>query len=136
LREKGSLSHPKSTTKNMITSSPSAMLSLPDKWREHSCSLIGDGGDNSMDKLKMTGAILAAAVGVLFVTQPVVADPWQAQGNATQVKCIGGNSCKGQSECASKANSCKGQNSCKGKGWITTSSTQQCKQNGGKPQNS
>jgi hypothetical protein len=89
-----------------------------------------------MDKLKMAGALLATAVGVLFLTQPVVADNSEASGQAAQVKCLGANSCKGQSECSSKANSCKGQNSCKGKGWITTSSTQQCQQLGGKPENS
>jgi hypothetical protein len=89
-----------------------------------------------MDKLKMTGALLATAVGVLFMTQPLIADNSQAHGQATQVKCVGGNSCKGQSECASAANSCKGQNACKGKGYITTSSTQQCEQRGGKPEKS
>jgi hypothetical protein len=87
-----------------------------------------------MDKFKMTGALLATAVGVLFATQPLLAENSQ-QGQATQVKCVGVNSCKGQSECASKANSCKGQNSCKGKGWITTTSTQQCEQRGGKAEN-
>jgi hypothetical protein len=56
-----------------------------------------------MDKYRITGALLATAVGVL---------------------------------CASQANSCKGQNSCKGKGWITTSSTDQCEQHGGKPKSS
>ena len=89
-----------------------------------------------MDKYRITGALLATAVGVLFMTQPLAADSSQAQGQATQVKCVGGNSCKGQSECASQANSCKGQNSCKGKGWITTSSTDQCQQHGGKPTSS
>jgi hypothetical protein len=89
-----------------------------------------------MDKVKMAGALLATAVGMLFITQPLAADNSQAQGQATQVKCVGANSCKGQSECASKANSCKGQNSCKGKGWITTSSTQQCEQRGGTPEKS
>ncbi len=84
-----------------------------------------------MDKVKMAGALLATAVGMLFITQPLAADSSQAQSQAAQVKCVGGNSCKGQSECASKANSCKGQNSCKGKGWITTSSIQQCEQRGG-----
>lgn len=86
-----------------------------------------------MDKFKLTGAILAAAVGVVFMTQTVVADPAQPQGQQTQVKCLGANSCKGQSECSSASNGCKGQNACKGKGWITTSSTQQCDQRGGKP---
>jgi hypothetical protein len=89
-----------------------------------------------MDKLKLAGAFLATAVGVLFITQPVIAENSQAPGQATQVKCVGANSCKGQSECSSQANACKGQNSCKGKGWITTSSTQQCEQRGGKPENS
>jgi hypothetical protein len=89
-----------------------------------------------MDKLKITGALLATAVGLLFTTQPLIAENSQSQGQATQVKCVGGNSCKGQSDCASKANSCKGQNSCKGKGWISTSSSQQCEQRGGKPENS
>jgi hypothetical protein len=89
-----------------------------------------------MDKLKITGALLATAVGVLFTTQPLIADSSQAQAQATQVKCVGANSCKGQSECATKANSCKGQNSCKGKGFITTSSPQQCQERGGKPENS
>jgi hypothetical protein len=88
-----------------------------------------------MDKLKITGALLATAVGVLFATQPLLADNSQ-QSQASQVKCVGANSCKGQSECASKANSCKGQNSCKGKGWITTATTQQCQQQGGTPENS
>ena len=88
-----------------------------------------------MDKVKITGALLATAVGMLFATQPLLAENSQHSQSAT-VKCVGGNSCKGQSECASKVNSCKGQNSCKGKGWISTSSTQQCKQRGGKPQNS
>jgi hypothetical protein len=89
-----------------------------------------------MDKVRMTGALLATAVGMLFMTQPLIAGNSQAQGQAAQVKCVGANSCKGQSECATKASSCKGQNSCKGKGWINTSSTQQCEQRGGKPENS
>jgi len=88
-----------------------------------------------MDKIRITGALLAAAVGVLFTTQPMLAENSQ-QNQSAHVKCVGANSCKGQSECASKINSCKGQNSCKGKGWITTTSTQQCEERGGKPQNS
>jgi hypothetical protein len=88
-----------------------------------------------MDKIKITGALLATAVGVLFTTQPLLAENSQQSQSAT-VKCVGANNCKGQSECASKVNSCKGQNSCKGKGWITTSSSQQCEQRGGKAENS
>ena len=92
-------------------------------------------GDSTMDKIKITGALLATAVGVLFTTQPLLAENSQ-QSQSTPVKCVGANSCKGQSECASKVNSCKGQNSCKGKGWVTTSSSQQCEQRGGKAEDS
>jgi hypothetical protein len=88
-----------------------------------------------MDKRKITGALLATVVGLMFTTQPLFAEDAQ-QGQATHVKCLGANSCKGQSECASAKSSCKGQNSCKGKGWVTTSSAQQCQQRGGKPENS
>ncbi len=35
-------------------------------------------------------------------------------------KCVGANSCKGQSACQTAESSCAGQNSCKGKGWIKT----------------
>jgi hypothetical protein len=85
-----------------------------------------------VEKLKFTGLTLAAAVGLLFISQPVTAGPSQGQSQQTNVKCVGGNSCKGQSECATASSGCKGQNSCKGKGWITTSNTQECQQRGGK----
>jgi hypothetical protein len=81
-----------------------------------------------MNKLKLTGAMLATAVGVLFMAQPLVlAD----ESSGAQVKCVGGNSCKGQSSCKSASSSCKGQNSCKGKGWVMTSSADACSQAGG-----
>ena len=88
-----------------------------------------------VDKLKLTGAVLATAVGLMFMTQPIfAADSSDANGKQAQasVKCVGGNSCKGQSECASANNSCKGQNSCKGKGYVSTASAQDCQQKGGK----
>ncbi|MGH7840812.1 MAG: BufA2 family periplasmic bufferin-type metallophore [Candidatus Binataceae bacterium] len=81
-----------------------------------------------MDKMKLTGAVLATAVGLMFMAQPLVlAD----DASGAQVKCVAGNSCKGQSSCKSASNSCKGQNSCKGKGWVMTTSTQACTQAGG-----
>ncbi len=55
-----------------------------------------------MDKLNLTGAVLATAVGLVFAAQPLLA----AEGSTAQVKCIGGNSCKGQSSCKSVSNSC------------------------------
>jgi hypothetical protein len=80
-----------------------------------------------MNKLKLTGTMLAAAVGMMFVAQPLFAD----DSATAQVKCVGGNSCKGQSSCKSAQSSCKGQNSCKGKGWIMTSSGDECTKLGG-----
>lgn len=80
-----------------------------------------------MNKTTLTGAILATAIGLMFTAQPLMAD----EGSGTQVKCVGGNSCKGLSSCKSVSNSCKGQNSCKGKGWIMTSSASDCTQKGG-----
>ncbi len=61
-----------------------------------------------------------------------VRSPRAARQAQASVKCVGGNSCKGQSECASANNSCKGQNSCKGKGYVSTASAQDCQQKGGK----
>jgi hypothetical protein len=80
-----------------------------------------------MDKLKLTGAVLATAVGLLFAAQPLLAD----SSASAQVKCLGGNSCKGLSSCQTANSSCKGQNSCKGKGWVMTSSADECTQKGG-----
>ena len=47
------------------------------------------------------------------------------------MKCVGGNSCKGQSACKGGDHSCKGQNSCKGQGFVTTSTAQDCTAKGG-----
>jgi len=82
-----------------------------------------------MNKIKVSGAIFAVAVGVMFAGQPLAAADSSSQ--QASVKCVGGNSCKGQSACATASNSCKGQNSCKGKGWINTSTADECTQKGG-----
>ena len=84
---------------------------------------------NRNTKIQAGGAVLATIVGLMFAAQPVMAQ--DSGSSATSVKCIGGNSCKGQSACQNANNSCKGQNSCKGKGWVTTSSTQECTAKGG-----
>ena len=68
-----------------------------------------------MNKAKMSGAVLATVVGLMFAAGPVLAQDSSSQAN---VKCIGGNSCKGQ-------------NSCKGKGWVTAASAQDCTNKGG-----
>jgi hypothetical protein len=87
-----------------------------------------------MDRTKLTGAILATAVGLMFMAQPIFAAEDSGASAAAQpanVKCVGGNSCKGQSACKSASNSCAGQNSCKGKGYVMTTSAQQCQDKGG-----
>jgi hypothetical protein len=88
-----------------------------------------------MDGKTLTGVVLAAAVGAMFLANPALAqNPSSGSGtSASQVKCVGGNSCKGQSSCASASNSCMGQNSCKGKGWVTTASVKECTDKGGHP---
>jgi hypothetical protein len=88
-----------------------------------------------MDRKTITGAVLAAAVGAMFLTTPVLAQT--SSGNsasADKVKCVGGNSCKGQSSCKSASNGCMGQNSCKGKGWVMATSAKMCTDKGGKPE--
>jgi uncharacterized membrane protein len=78
---------------------------------------------------RMTGAVLATAVALLFVGNAMAADSPDA---SAQVKCVGGNACKGQSACKSASSSCKGQNACKGKGYVMTSSIKDCQTAGGK----
>ena len=82
------------------------------------------------------GAILASAVAALFFASAAMAQEsgtmtsgGSAQGAGT--KCVGANSCKGQSSCKSAQNDCKGQNGCKGKGFVMTTSPEECTQKGG-----
>ncbi|MGH7915792.1 MAG: BufA2 family periplasmic bufferin-type metallophore [Candidatus Binataceae bacterium] len=87
-----------------------------------------------MDRKTITGAALAAAVGAMFMTTPVFAQsPPAHSASQSNVKCVGGNSCKGQSSCKSASNGCMGQNSCKGKGWVMATSVKACTDKGGQP---
>jgi hypothetical protein len=81
---------------------------------------------------RMTGAVLATAVALMFVGNAMAADSSSSDASSAQVKCVGGNACKGQSACKSAASSCKGQNACKGKGFVMTSSMKDCQAAGGK----
>ncbi len=81
---------------------------------------------------RITGAALATAVALMFVGNAVAADTSSSDASSAQVKCVGANSCKGQSACKSASSSCKGQNACKGKGFVMTSSEKDCKDAGGK----
>jgi hypothetical protein len=84
-----------------------------------------------MDKKALTGAVLAAAVGAIFLTAPVFAQDSSGNSGQASVKCLGGNSCKGQSSCKGADHSCKGLNSCKGQGFVMTSTAQECTDKGG-----
>jgi hypothetical protein len=96
--------------------------------------------ENANMKVAKTGAFLATAVGLMFMANVALAQDNGAPGGGSapttesaKVKCLGANSCKGQSSCKSAQNDCKGQNACKGKGFVQTSSSQECTQKGGTP---
>ena len=80
---------------------------------------------------RITGAALATAVALLFVGNAMAADSSSSAASSAQVKCVGGNACKGQSECKSASSSCKGTNACKGKGYVMASNEKDCKAAGG-----
>ena len=85
-----------------------------------------------MDRKTVTGAILAAAVGAMFLATPVLAQSSSGgSANGANVKCIGGNSCKGQSLCKSFDHDCQAMNSCKGKGFVMMTG-KECQAKGGK----
>ncbi len=86
-----------------------------------------------MRKTTIGGAALATAVALMFASGAVFAagDSGPSQ---SQVKCVGGNACKGQSACKSASSDCKGQNACKGKGYVMATSVEECQKDGGKPE--
>ena len=83
-----------------------------------------------MNKLQLTGAVLAVGAAALFTAVPAFAA--DAAVDAAMVKCVGGNACKGKSACKTADNACKGQNSCKGKGMEMKKSEKECTEAGGK----
>jgi hypothetical protein len=86
-----------------------------------------------MDRKTLTGAVLAAAVGAMFLTSPVFAQDSSSGSMQASVKCVGDNSCKGQSACKGGNHSCKGLNSCRGQGFVNTASAHECADKGGHP---
>ncbi|MDR3503206.1 MAG: hypothetical protein P4L79_11570 [Legionella sp.] len=84
-----------------------------------------------MNKIKLTGAVLAVGAASMFALAPAFAD--DTASSAPMVHCKGGNSCKGQSSCKTADNSCKGQNSCKGKG-VVKMTKEECEKAGGTAQ--
>lgn len=81
--------------------------------------------------MKLEGiAIATAALGLMLAGGAALAAGESHEG---EVKCVGINSCKGQSSCAAVDGShgCAGKNSCKGKGWLYTESEKACQDKGG-----
>lgn len=76
-----------------------------------------------MNKLQLTGAVLAIGAASMFTLAPAFA----ADATSTAlVQCKGGNACKGQSSCGAE----KGKNSCKGKG-MSQMTKEDCAKAGG-----
>jgi uncharacterized membrane protein len=81
-------------------------------------------------KSSMKGALIAAAVAGMFLANGAVAN--EGKSEAKNVKCEGGNACKGHGECGGAGHDCAGKNTCKGKGWEKVSSAKECTDKGGK----
>ena len=77
------------------------------------------------------GAMLAAAVAVAFMANPVCAEDPNSSPTPAKIACLGGNSCKGQSLCKSFDHDCQAMNSCKGKGFVMMTD-KECQSKGGK----
>src|SRR5271155_5449278 len=77
------------------------------------------------------GAMLAAAVAVAFMANPVCAEDSSSSPKPAKIACLGGNTCKGQSLCKSFDHDCQGMNSCKGKGFVMMTD-KECQRKGGK----
>jgi hypothetical protein len=72
---------------------------------------------------KLAGSAVALAAASMFagvgLTNAVAAE-------GGKVECVGGNACKGKSECKTATNACKGQNACKGAGKVTAADQKAC----------
>lgn len=74
---------------------------------------------------KTTGATLAIAAAAMLASAPLA-----TQAGSDKGKCMGANSCKGQSTCKTATSSCKGLNACKGQGFLEMTKAQ-CDEAGG-----
>jgi hypothetical protein len=85
-----------------------------------------------MTRKRTTGAMLATAVALAFISGAAsAADAPGSSAQAPKLKCLGANSCKGQSACKTATNDCQGKNACKGKGYIITEDAKSCEAKGG-----
>jgi len=79
----------------------------------------------------VAGAMIATAVALAFTASGLNAADASPSTQAQQIKCLGANSCKGQSACKTATNDCQGKNSCAGKGYIITADAKSCQAKGG-----
>jgi hypothetical protein len=84
---------------------------------------------NNRTVKNMTKFAMATAAAALFASATVPVAYAADEGGT--VKCMGINSCKGESKCKTADSACSGQNSCKGKGWLPTASAEECTAKGG-----
>jgi hypothetical protein len=88
-------------------------------------------------KVVTAGSMLASAVALAFLATPSHAQGMSGPGDhQAQVKCVGANSCKGQSACKTASSPGPGQNSCKSQGFVMAASAQECTDKGGKTETS
>lgn len=93
--------------------------------------------DNKMDTTEEkndtsrmnTGFLIAAAAATLLLGGCATTD--EAETGPSIIKCMGANSCKGQSQCKTMRSACKALNNCRSTGWIATTE-HDCKLKGGK----
>ena len=85
-----------------------------------------------MNRRQMFGAVAAIAAAGMFSASYVSAEDRKASGETPKaekktVKCMGGNACKGKSECGVPgAHTCHTKNACRGKGWVMVASEKEC----------
>lgn len=75
----------------------------------------------------MNGALIATTVATMLSGFSGCSDDSKVTGTTQGIRCEGGNSCSGMSECkAAGKNECQGMNSCAGMGFITTETQAAC----------
>jgi mercuric ion transport protein len=89
------------------------------KYRAEEVCAVDEIADEmiSPQRRKVNGAALAVVSAGVFYGLYASVDAMAPAAGENDIKCWGGNSCKGKSACGSALNACTGQNSCKGKGW-------------------
>jgi len=85
-----------------------------------------------MNRRQMFGAVAAIAAAGMFTASYASASEKKPAGDHPKaekktIKCMGGNACKGKSECGvAVAHTCHTRNACKGKGWVMVASEKEC----------